>query len=357
MIKMKFYNIDMHISVIADMKKIFESLGHQVDDVSLSDHTWVFNREKDSIPLLDNGNWMRLSADEMSNHFYESYKEELQDYDAFIVTYPPPFSLLYKKFDKPIIVNVPIRYEWPFSFRPREWKKFNDFLKNGVDEGRVILVANNLTDKLYTESYIDREVKHIPSLCDYFPEKYTGTKKDFLYYSKKRMPELDRINVKYKPDVLNNHSYEDLLAYKGIVHIPYACSYMSIFEQYTANVPLFVPDLDLLCKLYSEDRAFSEILFTKMYNTPPGSQIMPRDRSFDPNNYTDINVIKELAKGSDFYDSEWMPSITQFSSFDHLDELLTGCDSEDISAKMKEDNKLRKSKIYSQWESIIKSIS
>ena len=352
---MKFYNIDMHISVIADMKKIFESLGHEVDDVSLSDHTWVFNRKKDSIPLLDNGNWMRLSADDMSDQFYDRYKDELNNYDAFIVTYPPPFSLLYKKFDKPIIINVPIRYEWPFSFRADDWRKFNDFLKNGVDEGRIILVANNLTDKIYTEAYLDREVKHIPSFCDYFPEEYTGNKKDFLYYSKQKMFELDSIGVKYKPDVLQNHSYEDLLAYRGIVHIPYACSYMSIFEQYAANVPLFVPDIDLLCKLYLEGRAFSEILFSKMYNTM--SQVTPRDTSFDPNNYTSMSVIKKLAEGSDFYDPDWMPSVTQFSSFDHLNEILLSCDTKKISDKMKENNKKRKSKIYAEWDSIIKSIS
>ena len=354
---MKFYNIDMHISVIADMKRIFESLGHEVDDVSLSDHTWVFNRKKDSIPLLDNGNWMRLSADDMSNQFYDRYKEELKDYDAFIVTYPPPFSLLYKKFDKPIIINVPIRYEWPFSFRAHEWKKFNDYLRSGVDEGRIILVANNITDKIYTEAYVDREVKHIPSYCDYFPEKYTGSKDNFLYYSKSRMPELDQINVKYKPDVLKNHTYADLLSYKGIVHIPYACSYMSIFEQYTANMPLFVPEIDLLLKLYIEGRAFSEILFSRMYNAPPQSPVELSDKRFDPNNYMDLEVIKKLASGSDFYDWGWMPSITQFSSFEHLDELLSKVDPQEISKKMEEDNKIRKSKIHSEWKSIIEKLS
>ena len=35
---MKFFNIDCHASVIADIKYIFEKLGHKVDHKSLSGH-------------------------------------------------------------------------------------------------------------------------------------------------------------------------------------------------------------------------------------------------------------------------------------------------------------------------------
>ena len=106
---MKFFNIDLHISIIADMRKIFNDLGHEVTDWSLSDHTWVFNRERTSIPMLNGGRWRNMSPSQFSDEFYDTYKDELKDYDAFIVTYPPPFSLLYKHFDKPIIINNPIK--------------------------------------------------------------------------------------------------------------------------------------------------------------------------------------------------------------------------------------------------------
>ena len=97
---MKFFNIDLHISIIADMRKIFTDLGHEVYDKSLSDHTWVFNRPKDSVPMLDNGRWKNLTPQQYSDEFYEQHKNEMSEYDAFIVTYPPPFSSLYDKFDK-----------------------------------------------------------------------------------------------------------------------------------------------------------------------------------------------------------------------------------------------------------------
>ena len=40
---MKFFNIDCHISVISDIKNIFESLGHSVDHWSLSGNRCVFH--------------------------------------------------------------------------------------------------------------------------------------------------------------------------------------------------------------------------------------------------------------------------------------------------------------------------
>ena len=114
---MNFFNIDLHISIIADMKKIFTDLNHNVTDLSLSEHTWVFNRKKDSVPMLDNGRWMHLSTEQLSNEFFYYYSNKFDEIDAFIVTYPPPFALLYKHFNKPIIINNPIIYEWPFYFR------------------------------------------------------------------------------------------------------------------------------------------------------------------------------------------------------------------------------------------------
>jgi len=354
---MKFFNIDMHISVIADMKSIFQSLGHEVDDISLSDHTWVFGREKGSIPLLNNGNWMRLSSDQMSEIFYETYKNHLSKYDAFIVTYPPAFAFLYKHFNKPIIINIPIRYEWPFTFRSEEWKKLNDYLIEGYDSGKIILIANNLTDKIYAESFLGREITYIPSLCDYFPEKYTGNKDEVVYYAKSRINELSNAGIRYKQDVLVNHSYSDLLERKAVVHIPYNCSYMSIFEQYNANMPLLVPDIDLLLELYQKNLALSEISFIKMYGAPPRSNQLPINNEFDPNNHTDLAIIRALAEGSDFYSHEWMPHIHQFSSFDHLQELVNNLDFADISVQMKSDSKERAQKIHQMWNSLLHKLN
>ena len=107
---MKFYNIDLHISIIADMIDIFNNLGHSIKEDSLSGHVWVFNKQNANIPLLDNSRWKNINPMKIGEQFYNEYKDKLKDYDAFICTYPPIFSLLYEKFDKLIIINNPIRY-------------------------------------------------------------------------------------------------------------------------------------------------------------------------------------------------------------------------------------------------------
>lgn len=339
------------------MKKLFTELGHQVDDLSLSDHTWVFNRSRDTVPMLDNGRWMQLRAEQMANEFYDQYKSSLDSYDAFIVTYPPPFALLYKKFNKPIIINIPIRYEWPFSFRKEDWEYFNKFLIDGVKNNKIILVANNITDKNYAESFLGVEIQHIPSICDYFPEKYSPDKNDFLYYSKNRVSELNKSKIKYKGDLPKRHNYSDLMRYNGIVHFPYTCSYMSVFEQYSSNVPLFFPSVDLLKKLYfsNTNNVFSEITFYKMFNYYPKSVVDSKTK-FDYNNFTEPSIMQMLASGSDFYDETWMPYVQKFNSTEHLLSLVDSVDLQKISSDMMEFNIIKRHKVKNMWDELIKNI-
>lgn len=353
---MKFFNIDLHISIIADMKKIFTDLGHDVTDKSLSEHTWVFNRKKDSIPMLDNGKWRNLSPSQYSDIFYNEYKHDMDDYDGFIVTYPPPFSLLYRKFDKPIIINNPIRYEWPFSFNSEYWKEFNDFLREGVDNNKIFLVANNMYDKLYMEGFIERPVEFIPSICDYYKQYYKPERNDFIYYYKGNLKELNHPLIKHKDSIFKTHRHEDLLKFKGIIHIPYQISYMSIFEQYTSNVPIFVPSKDFLIELYQKGYSvLNEMSWNKYSNRPPRSFI-GFNGEYDPNDYSDIDSVKHWVQFSDFYDDEWMPYIIKYDSFNHLKMLVETVNTNEISDKMSKFNKERQRLIYDKWNNLLNKI-
>ena len=124
---MKFFNLDLHISVIADIKNIFLDLGHEVDNWTLSGHSWVFGKERDTVEHVNEKTWRNITPD-MCDKFYNTYKHQLDQYDGFIVTHTPCFSMLYEKFDKPIITVASTRYEDPFSNKMVEWIKFNSCL-------------------------------------------------------------------------------------------------------------------------------------------------------------------------------------------------------------------------------------
>lgn len=354
---MKFFNIDLHISIIADMQKIYEDLGHSIDDISLSNHTWVFNKKKGSVPLLDNGNWMNLSPTDMSNQFYNSYKEKLSDYDGFIITYPPTFSLLYKKFNKPIIINNPIRYEWPFSFRKKDWLYFNDFLRDGVDNGQIHLIANNFYDKKYMEDFIERDVLYIPSICDYYNEYYNPNKEFFIYYSKGKINDIKNSNIKHKDEIFGNHKHVDLTYFKGIIHFPYQVSYMSVFEQYTANIPLLFPTREFLFNMYKskQEGILKEMSWTGLFNAESKSTI-PYKNKHDPNDYKNFDSVYHWIQYSDFYDQNWMPYIVQFESIEDLESKIFTINTDEISDNMKKFNIFRKEKIYKLWNNFLNNL-
>ena len=326
---MNFFNIDLHISVIADMKNIFEGFGHTVTDESLSGHTWVFNRLPNYNRVVSQRNWQSINENMCSN-FYREYKDELSIYDAFIVTYPPCFSLLYEKFNKPIIVNAPIRLEFPLDSKQLSW--LIDFLKNGIDNKQIIPVANNKYDKMNCERLTNREWIHIPNICDYTGLKYKANAGKFLVYTKR-----DNIKSNYcirKESVFpTRYKWEDLNKFKGIVHMPYNVSTMSIFEQYTANFPLIFPSLDFAYDNWGKLRLFSEIGTVKN------------------------NCTRENLSLSDFYDDNNMPYISYFDENNSLDTVIEKIDVKDISEKMNTFNIGKRKNIENKWQKILEKIN
>ena len=79
----------------------------------------------------------------------------------------------------------------------------------------VILVANNMYDKLYMEGFIGRPVEFIPSICDYYGEYYQPQHDEFLYYYKGNLSEIKNPKIKSKNSSVQN-SYVTLY-YQAIV--------------------------------------------------------------------------------------------------------------------------------------------
>ena len=225
-------------------------------------------------------------------------------------------------------------------------------LKKASDANKLFLVANNKGDQAYLKQYTGLVSELIPSLCLYPNCGYTGNKDLFTFSSPRghdllakqwasELPELTQI-------LASPYSYETLYDYKGIIHFPYQISTMSIFEQYSANIPLFFPSKTFLMQLQIEypEAILSEVSYVGNKPTIPG----------DLNNTNDRNVIKAWIDFADFYDEENMPYIQYFDSFTDLIHKLQTADLKEISQKMKEHNVKRKQMVYEKWEKVMQNV-
>ena len=179
---MKFFNIDCHCSVIADISNIFNNLGHDVDDWSVSGHSFVMGKQKKEIILKDGTKiegcaWITR---EKAKIFYDTFKDEFNKYDGFICCYPVEFCILFELWEKPIIIVNCIRYEHPFTHEKKLWNELNAVIESLNNKKLLYWICNNKGDLKYTEYFTKIKGTWIPSLCEYTNAKYDRKKNKYL---------------------------------------------------------------------------------------------------------------------------------------------------------------------------------
>jgi hypothetical protein len=348
---MRLFNIDFHISVILDIENIFSDLGHSITDISLSDHAPIVGKKKEFIPDISNGKWIEYFTTDFAKQF-NSRHPELSNFDGYISTYPPLFSILYLGYDKPSFVHIPIRFDYGIHSNAPSMRNTISTMQKAIESKKLIVTANNKYDAHYFNFLTGTTPEHIPSLCAYTSLQYNPGlhSKNVLIYAEKR---LDKSKIDFSYDLKNNlpHGYKwnELLKYKAIVHFPYQLSTMSIFEHYTANIPLFFPSEELIHRLYlSGQDVLSQVSNYQLWNSSPKT-VIPYNGDIDLNNYKDPATIWEWLQYADYYDQDWMPHIQYFDSFEDLNSMIRTTDFQKISDNMKLTNIDRKQKIYSAW--------
>ncbi len=241
---LRFFNIDLHISVIADVKHILRELYNDAVEIvnwSISGHNWVFNAPTPDVKVINANTWKHIDAG-MIDRFHSIYDSYLSEFDGFIVTHSPVFCMLYEKYGKPIILVNSCRYEQPYCWTNNfsNWAWLNAGLKRMADSGQLIAVSNNKADQEYLRRGTGVESKWIPSLCLYTNAQHNPIHNKFVVHG-------NRSFFPPHPDIIATpprHTWSDLYSYRGIIHVPYEISTMSLFEQYSAGVPIFLPTYD-----------------------------------------------------------------------------------------------------------------
>ena len=351
---LNLFNLDLHISVIADFEYILKRLfpfDFKINAKSMSGHSVIMNKEICNSYVVNRNNWKLLNQD-LVNLFYTTHKDELEKYDGFVVTFSPAFALLYEIFNKPIIIINATRYEQPASHTGnlKQWEWINQGLQRLNNKKLLVTISNNLFDQLYLKqgTYIDS--KHIPSLCLYTNGQYNminANREQFLIYSSLKNEYKHLTNLQNVIDInqIKPYNYMDLIKAKAILHIPYEISTMSIFEHYSMNIPLIFPSKTFLKKMYNDFMinfygSYANLFNTKVY--PEKLESLLGQNWFD-------NIIEY----ADYYDQNNMPYITYFNSFEELPFILNSVDFNLISEKMRKFNLKRRLKVLSQWSRIL----
>jgi hypothetical protein len=336
------FNLDLHISVIADVKHEIP-VEFSVQDWSISGHTFVFGRETDQVDVVNQHTWRGLNT-EMRRVFFERYETDFAHFDGFISTHTPSFATLYEPWQKPVLIVNSCRYEQPFENNLVAWEDLNESLRRMNDQGLLIAVSNNKADQAYLELGTGIVSEHIPSLCRYTRSCYTGIHKEYVLQDQSQSLFSGMGQTRAMHELSQGpHVWQDLYNYRGIVHVPREISTMSIFEQYTANVPLFFPSKQYYRHLIETGQAYLQSGYSA-WEFPP-SLAPALDRS---GNWFEFWIDR-----ADFYDAENMPHIVYFDSPQHLEALLRHTDCQGVSCDMQTFNEqVRIPRIQKQWKQI-----
>lgn len=343
----KFYAMDLHVAIVADVAQIFRKLGHEVDIESLSSHAWTQDMETAKVPGLAAPSILRrllgrksfFDIDQgMCDKFFEKNKDRLSAYDGFIVSYPPAFALLFERFNKPVITVSCTRFDFPCLSKERlDWLTLG--LSRMHRDGKLIAVANNLLDARICSSHFGFEWEHIASLCNYMEGLIEPKFSELLVWSR----DSDRLENEVKSlrgvnsafSMTERYDSQTIRHHRGVIHLPYQVSIMSAFEHYAQAIPMFVPTPSFLKDLVQTHGLLHEVLF-------PGSS---------------LSLPEDYERLADFYDERNFKHVVQFESIADLQYKIDSSDLEKVSRSMSEHHILRTKEVHELWDAKLGEIT
>lgn len=302
--------METHIAVSNDFKRLHKDL--DLTDWNISGHNWALGKRRKKPSIINKRTWFDLDEN-LIKKFNKKYGKYLSQFDAFFCGHSMPFLLIYEQYDKPIFGWNACRYDLPFCYsnNVEMLDIYNKSINRMMSSGQLNIVANNKADKDYFKLGAGEEINVIPSICDYTNIKSTPTYNKFYWYSQYVNPPFDpKIAIRS-----GRFKWSELQKYKAIIHIPYEISTMSMYEHYTAGIPLLVPTKNFLRKLWVEGAQWGSV---SAYWTDDNL----------PNNLNPVNNMDFWLDRADFYDMTNMPYMYYFDSFDHLKSIIN--DFEDV---------------------------
>lgn len=326
----RVFNLDVHISVIADIESGLQNKNVDLMKWSLSGSNHVFRKYRrypDPVSALNASTWEELD-DLLIEKFISRYHGFLKKFDGFIAAHPVSFSRIYDRLEKPTLKIATTRYEIPFTNNPTEWQILNETLRRQSEKFPGLLASNNRGDRDYLMYHAGLTSRYVPSVCDYTDVSWAVGGNNLAIFAKSsrltnEIEEFTKGAWRSGRKILGaNYSWKELAGVRAILVIPYNISTMTLFELATMGVPVVVPSKTFLKQLVSQHSGvLSELSFFQVQNFNVSAL-----RQDDPNNFRSMEFLDWWLSRADFYDHALMPNVRIIDSFHELldpDSLLS----------------------------------
>ena len=329
---LKLFNLDLHVAVIADVKNVMKELyGNDVEITSwsISGHRKMFGLGPESVDVVNESTWTNINED-MIDSWNIRYSWFMLQFDGFIVTHSPVFSMLFERYGKPIICVNSCRYDLPYCWT-KQPSNLNVALRRMVERKQLTIVSNNTNDQKYIKEGAGIVTPIIPSLCQYIGVKYSPIGEGAIlfgntYYGRRELFPPGEWLI-YKP---KNYSYQYVMRFKAIVHVPYDCSTMTMNEHYFAGCPLFFPTK----RFYKQCVKDGSMEFTHF------------------SNYGRSYTEEQMDAALETADCYTYPFIHYYDSYEECKRLIENFKDDDRAERMKVIEKMKQDSLKS-WKSLL----
>ncbi len=374
---LRLFGMDHHHAVLWDLKKILRPLGVTLDFVWLHDGRIPVNEAIPSqIPDFS------TSLDIYKAPPFKPLSEQTKDhilqgnYDGIVSSHSLVTCYRLADVGLPMIHVNSTRFgnEWiqDSSKHTLLVKKIQSLLTTK----RLQVVHNNQGDMQYFHQYFPSvrpsQELWIPSLCENIGRlrvKAPAPTKLFLWDTRMTLlqptgsPFMKTLYKSLKDSFGDRVESQAILlqqaktylpegyldSYSAVIHIPYNISTMSIFQQVTANIPIWVPSKRLLAQLWADSKEPNELSWTVF---SPGSEA----NASTMDNVRNPDVIQRWLDCADFYKQDILPLVFEFDSIEELVAKAMTTDYQKAMEKAEEHSISHRENIAFAWEQVVKGL-
>lgn len=313
----RIFSLDLHIGVIADLAQEFAHQNIGLTRWSISAHNHLVQDRlpiSDPVRYVNQRSWRELSPRTI-DRFQSRYSRFLNAFDGFVCTYSPTFAELFGVFGKPILAVAATRYEAPYTSRPADWARFNDFLIAGVNRQQILIAANNVGDADYITFFTGLTPTVVPSLCQKPSFRDAPSENHFILGGGLELERTieTKSGGRYRR-LVSPYKWELLASCAELLVFPQNISTMTLFELATAGVPVAVPSRRWIKQLRVDGfNVLRECTFHEIENL--ATDHLDED---NPTNHTSTKYVDWWLDRSDFYNNSLMPNVRIVDSTDEL---------------------------------------